>query len=66
MFKQGWKLVLLIISIFFFFLAAVSLLLTSAEETAFLGGVFGTNILLSIALLFMILYIAARFRRKLL
>lgn len=64
MFKQGWKLILLVISIFFFFLAAVSLLFTYAGESAWIFGGFSTNILLSLALLFMVLYIAARFRRK--
>ncbi|TFE02164.1 hypothetical protein [Jeotgalibacillus salarius] len=64
MLKQGWKLILLVISIFFFFLAAVSLLMTSAGEGSAMGGILETNMMLSLALLFMILYIAARFRRK--
>ncbi|MBM7579286.1 hypothetical protein [Jeotgalibacillus terrae] len=64
MFRQRWKLILLFFSIFFFFLTAVSLLMTGTGSDLFIGNAYATNLLLSLALLFMVLYIAARFRRK--
>ncbi|KIL51287.1 hypothetical protein KP77_07990 [Jeotgalibacillus alimentarius] len=64
MFRQRWKLILLFFSIFFFFLTVVSLLVTSAGGAPISGSIYETNLLLSMALLFMVLYIAARFRRK--
>ncbi|TFD99664.1 hypothetical protein [Jeotgalibacillus sp. R-1-5s-1] len=62
--KGKWKVILLVISIFFFFLFAVSLLMTASAEGSITGYPFERNILLSMALLFMVLYIAARFRRR--
>ncbi|WP_227396309.1 hypothetical protein [Jeotgalibacillus aurantiacus] len=62
--KGKWKVILLVISIFFFFLFAVSLLMTASVEGSITGYPFERNFLLSLALLFMVLYIAARFRRR--